>query len=151
MTIAARAMGAVALEKHFTLDRGLKGPDHKASLEPDELKSMVDAIRNIEKAMGDGVKRPAISEKSNIDIARKSIVANKEIKKGQIFSENNITTKRPGTGTSPMEWDFIIGKVAKRDYKIDDFCIPYIVKKDDLDILLKKNDAIDKPPEHMYT
>ena len=119
--IAAVAMGATIIEKHFTLDKKMEGPDHKASLEPDELKSMVDAIRNIEKAMGDGVKRPAISEKSNIDIARKSIVANKEIKKGQIFSENNITTKRPGTGTSPMEWDFIIGKVAKRDYKIDDF------------------------------
>ena len=118
--IAAVAMGATIIEKHFTLDKKMEGPDHKASLEPNELKSMVDAIRNIEEAMGDGIKRPTKSEKPNIDIVRKSIVANKEIKKGEIFSENNLTTKRPGTGLSPMEWDSIIGKVAKRDYQIDD-------------------------------
>ena len=118
--IAAVAMGATIIEKHFTLDKKMEGPDHKASLDPNELKSMVNAIRNIEKAIGDGVKRSTKSEKPNIDIARKSIVAKKEIKKGEIFSENNLTTKRPGTGISPMDWDSIIGKASKRDYQVDD-------------------------------
>ena len=118
--IAAVAMGATIIEKHFTLDKKMEGPDHKASLEPNELKSMVDAIRNIEEAIGDGVKSSTKSEKPNIDIARKSIVAKKEIKKGEIFSENNLTTKRPGTGISPMDWDSIIGKASKRDYQVDD-------------------------------
>ena len=118
--IAAVAMGASIIEKHFTLDKELEGPDHKASLGPNELKSMVDAIRNIEKAMGDGVKSLTKSEEPNIDIARKSIVAKRKIKKGEIFSENNLTTKRPGIGMSPMKWDLVIGKIAKRDYKADD-------------------------------
>ena len=118
--IAAVALGATVIEKHFTLDRTLPGPDHAASLEPHELKEMVNAIRNIEKAMGDGVKKPSTSETKNIPIARKSIVAKKTIKKGDIFTEVNLTVKRPGTGISPMEWDNVIGKVASSDYEMDD-------------------------------
>ena len=118
--IAAAALGASIIEKHFTLDKKMDGPDHKASLEPNELRSMIHAIRNIEKAMGDGVKILTKSEKPNISIARKSIVAKTAIKKGDIFSEKNLTTKRPGTGISPMKWYSIIGKVAKRDYNLDD-------------------------------
>jgi len=118
--IAAVAMGAKVIEKHFTLDRNLEGPDHRASLEPDELKSMVSAIRNIEKALGNGIKKPSKSEKKNIEIARKSIVAKRDIKKGEKFSEENLTVKRPGNGISPMRWDEIIGKVANRDYKEDE-------------------------------
>jgi N,N'-diacetyllegionaminate synthase len=118
--IAAAALGASIIEKHFTLDKKMNGPDHQASLEPNELKSMIDAIRNIEKAMGDGVKILTRSEKPNIGIARKSIVAKTEIKKGDIFSVKNLTTKRPGIGISPMKWDSIIGSVAKRDYNLDD-------------------------------
>ena len=118
--IAAAALGASIIEKHFTLDKKMDGPDHQASLEPNELKSMIDAIRNIEKAMGDGVKILTRSEKPNIGITRKSIVAKTEIKKGDIFSEKNLTTKRPGIGISPMKWDSIIGSVAKRDYNLDD-------------------------------
>ena len=118
--IAAVALGAVIIEKHFTLDRTLPGPDHSASLEPHELTSMVSAIRNIEKAMGDGVKKPSPSEIKNIPIARKSIVAKKRIKKGELFSEDNIIVKRPGTGISPMEWDNYIGKIADREYQGDD-------------------------------
>jgi len=118
--IAAVAMGATIIEKHFTLDKTMDGPDHKASINPAELKAMVSSIRNIEKALGSGIKKPSKSEKPNITIARKSIVASKSIKKGELFSEKNITTKRPGTGISPMEWDSIIDKVAKRDYQIDD-------------------------------
>jgi N,N'-diacetyllegionaminate synthase len=117
--IAAVALGATVIEKHFTLDRTLPGPDHAASLEPEELKSMVAAIRNIEKAMGNGVKKPSPSEIKNIPIARKSIVAKKSIKKGEIFSVSNLMVKRPGTGISPMEWYEVLGKVAKKDYKID--------------------------------
>jgi N,N'-diacetyllegionaminate synthase len=117
--IAAVAMGATVIEKHFTLDRTLPGPDHAASLEPDELKSMVQAIRNIEKALGDGVKQPSPSETKNISIARKSIVAKKPIKKGERFSEDNLTVKRPGTGISPMGWDKIIGKESIKDYSKD--------------------------------
>jgi N,N'-diacetyllegionaminate synthase len=118
--IAAVAMGATVIEKHFTLDRTLPGPDHAASLEPDELKAMVVAIRNTEKAMGEGVKKPSPSEIKNIPIVRKSIVAKRPIKKGERFSEENLTLKRPGTGISPMEWDAYIGKSADREYQIDE-------------------------------
>ena len=118
--IAAAAMGAKIIEKHFTLDREMEGPDHKASLEPFELKSMVEAIRNIEKAMGDGNKRPSNSEKPNIEIARKSIVAIKSIAKGDVFSDKNIAVKRPGNGLSPMKWDSIVGSIAERDYELDE-------------------------------
>ena len=118
--IAAVAMGATVIEKHFTLDRTLPGPDHAASLEPDELKAMVSAINNIEKAMGDGVKKPSPSDTKNIPIARKSIVAKKPIKKGEIFSEENLMAKRPGTGLSPMDWDNVIGMTADKDYSFDD-------------------------------
>ena len=117
---AAVAVGAAVIEKHFTLDRTMPGPDHAASLDPDELKDMVAAIRNIEKAMGDGVKTPSPSEIKNIPIARKSIVAKKIIKKGERFSEENLTVKRPGTGISPMEWDAFLGKSADREYQMDD-------------------------------
>ena len=118
--IAAVAMGATVIEKHFTLDRTLPGPDHAASLEPDELNAMVSAIRNIEKAMGNSEKKPSPSEIKNIPVARKSIVAKQSIKKGEHFSENNITVKRPGTGISPMEWDKVLGKIADIEYQIDD-------------------------------
>lgn len=119
--IAAVALGASIIEKHFTLDRTMDGPDHVASLEPDELKSMVRAIRNIEQAMsGSGIKTPSRSELKNIKIARKSIVAAVDIKKGEVFTEKNITVKRPGNGISPMQWDSIIGQQASRDFKEDD-------------------------------
>ena len=118
--IAAVAMGATIIEKHFTLDKTMDGPDHKSSIDSEELKAMVSSIRNIEKALGSSIKKPSKSEKPNIIMARKSIVASKSIKKGELFTVNNLTTKRPGTGLSPMEWDSIIGKVAKRDYQIDD-------------------------------
>jgi len=120
IAIAAAAMGASIIEKHFTLDRTMSGPDHKASLEPDELKQMVLSIRNVESSIGDGIKRPSKSEMKNIDAARKSIVAKIPIKKGEIFSENNICIKRPGTGISPMNWENIIGAKAQNDYKEDD-------------------------------
>ena len=118
--IAAVAMGAKIIEKHFTLDKNMKGPDHKASLEPDELKQMVDSIRNIEKALGSGTKRPAESEKKNIAIARKSIVAKTQIKKGELLTTENITTKRPGDGISPMRWNEVIGTCAIRDFDEDE-------------------------------
>ncbi len=118
--IAAVAMGACVIEKHFTLDKMMEGPDHKASLEPDELKTMIAAIRNIEKALGDGIKKPSKSEFKNIPIARKSIVASRPIQKGEILSVENITAKRPGNGISPMRWDEIIGTVALKDYKEDE-------------------------------
>lgn len=118
--IAAVALGAEIIEKHFTLDKTMEGPDHKASLEPDELKTMVIAIRNIEMAIGDAEKRPTISEKDNIAIVRKSIVARRCIEAGEIFSDDNITTKRPGTGISPMLWDRVIGTAAKRKYEEDE-------------------------------
>jgi len=118
--IAAVALGAVVIEKHFTLDRTLPGPDHAASLEPNELKEMVTTIRNIEKAMGDGIKKPSPSETKNISVARKSIVAKMPIKKGELFTEENLTVKRPGIGISPMEWDAVIGKAASSDYEMDD-------------------------------
>ena len=118
--IAAVAMGATVIEKHFTLNKTLPGPDHAASLEPDELKKMISAIRNIEKAMGDGVKKPSPSEIKNMPIARKSIVAKKAINRGEKFSEENLTVKRPGTGISPVKWDTYIGEIADRDYVGDD-------------------------------
>jgi len=118
--IAAVTLGATVIEKHFTLDRNMEGPDHKASLEPDELKAIVKAIRNIEKTLGNGIKKPSPSELKNRPIARKSIVAARDIKKDEIFTEENITAKRPGIGISPMEWNNIIGKIAKRDFRADE-------------------------------
>ncbi len=118
--IAAVAMGASVIEKHFTLDRNLPGPDHRASLEPSELTSMVSAIRNIEKALGAGIKKPSPSELKNKPIARKSIVAALPINKGDTFTELNITVKRPGTGITPMRWDEIIGRKATKSYQRDE-------------------------------
>lgn len=118
--IAAVALGAKVIEKHFTLDKTMEGPDHKASLEPDELKAMIKAIRNIEVALGSSIKKPTKSELKNRDIARKSIVAKQNIKKGEVLTEENITVKRPGNGISPMRWDEIIGTIAQRDYKEDE-------------------------------
>ena len=118
--IAAVALGASCIEKHFTLDKAMEGPDHKASLEPQELKAMVQAIRNIEKALGSSVKKPSKSEKPNMGIARKSIVANCTIQKGEKFSEDNLAVKRPGNGISPMQWDEIIGTVSQKDYEVDE-------------------------------
>lgn len=118
--IAAVALGARVIEKHFTLDKTMEGPDHKASLEPDELKAMVDAIRNIEQALGDGHKHVSPSERKNMDIARKSIVAARDIRKGEVLTEENITTKRPGNGISPMRWDSVIGTTAIRDFGYDE-------------------------------
>jgi N,N'-diacetyllegionaminate synthase len=118
--IAAVALGATVIEKHFTLDRSLPGPDHRASLEPDELKAMVSGIRNIEKAMGDGVKRPGPSELKNKPIARKSLVAACPIQAGEPFTEANLMAKRPGTGISPMRWDEVIGRQAPRDFAPDE-------------------------------
>ena len=120
VAIAAAALGATVIEKHFTLDRNLPGPDHKASLEPHELKAMVNAIRNIEVALGDGIKQPSCSELINKPIARKSIVARREINVGELFSEDNLAAKRPGTGISPMFWDEIIGKIARRNFAVDE-------------------------------
>ncbi len=118
--IAAVSMGATVIEKHFTLDKNMEGPDHKASLEPDELKQMVQSIRNVEAAFGNGIKQPSKAEKKNIAIARKSIVAKCEIKKGQTFTEENLTTKRPGNGISPMKWNDVLEKVAKKDFSVDE-------------------------------
>jgi len=118
--IAAVAIGATVIEKHFTLDRNLPGPDHRASLEPDELAAMISAIRNIEKALGTGIKKPSPSELRNIPVARKSIVAAAPIKKGETFTEMNITVKRPGTGITPMRWDEMIGRKAAKPYRKDE-------------------------------
>ena len=118
--IAAVAMGATVIEKHFTLDKNMEGPDHKASLNPSELQQMVMAIRNIEQAIGNGLKEPSSSEMANKGVARKSIVASRSIKQGEVFSEENLTTKRPGTGISPMKWYEVIGKVAPRDFFEDE-------------------------------
>jgi N,N'-diacetyllegionaminate synthase len=120
VAIAAVALGASVIEKHFTLDRNLPGPDHKASLEPIELKAMVAAIRNIEIALGDGIKRLTPSETKNKPVARQSLVASQAIKAGEVFSTQNITTKRPGTGISPMRWDEIIGRISPRDFSADE-------------------------------
>lgn len=121
--IAAVALGARVIEKHFTLNRNMTGPDHKASLEPDELKQMIIAVRNVEMAMGSGIKRPSLSEKKNIVVARKSIVAARYIHAGEVFTEENIAVKRPGNGISPMMWDIIIGKKAARSFKEDEFIV----------------------------
>ena len=118
--IAAVAMGAKCIEKHFTLDRNMNGPDHKASLEPNQLKEMVLAIRNIEKALGTSIKQPSKSEISNINLVRKSIVAKIQIKKGELFTDKNLIVKRPGYGISPIMWDEIIGTKSKKDYKKDE-------------------------------
>lgn len=118
--IAAVAMGATIIEKHFTLDKTMEGPDHRASLEPDELAQMVTSIRNIEKAKGNGAKTPAQSEIKNIEIARKSIVAKTSIKKGDELTEENLTTKRPGNGISPMKWFEVLGTKAVRDFEEDE-------------------------------
>jgi N,N'-diacetyllegionaminate synthase len=116
IAIAAAALGATIIEKHFTLSRNMEGPDHKASLEPTELKQMVESIRNIEKALGDGIKKSTPGELKNINLIRKSIVAKSAIKKGDLFNDENLTSKRPSDGISPMQWDQIIGKIADRDY-----------------------------------
>lgn len=121
--IAAVTLGAKIIEKHFTLDRTMFGPDHKASLEPSELKTMILAIRNIERALGSEIKQPTAREKEISAIARKSIVAKQDIKKGEFFTEENLTVKRPGTGLSPMKWDRVIGKKAKTDFKRDDLIV----------------------------
>lgn len=121
--IAAVALGATVIEKHFTLDRNLPGPDHKASLEPNELKAMVASIRHIEQALGDGVKKVTDSEKGNISVARKSIVASCSIRKGEVLSEDNLTVKRPGTGLSPMLWEQVIGTKAVKDYEEEDLIV----------------------------
>lgn len=119
--IAAVALGAKVIEKHFTLDKQMEGPDHRASLEPNELKAMVQGIRNIEEAVsGSGIKEPSDSEKKNIAIARKSIVAAKDIVKGEVLTDENITTKRPGSGLSPMLWDEVVGRKATKDFKEDE-------------------------------
>jgi N,N'-diacetyllegionaminate synthase len=120
VAIAAVALGALVIEKHFTLDRNLPGPDHKASLEPEELKAMVAAIRNIERALGDGVKRLTASETKNKPLARKSLVASRAINAGETFSAENVVAKRPGTGISPMRWDEVMGRKAPRDFEADD-------------------------------
>lgn len=121
--IAAVAMGASVIEKHFTLDKNMDGPDHKASLEPEELKTMVVCIRNIENALGNGKKSPSKSEQKNIIIARKSIVANCDIKKGEILTKEKLYIKRPGNGISPMEWYKVIGNKAVKDFKKDELII----------------------------
>jgi N,N'-diacetyllegionaminate synthase len=121
--IAAVAMGASVIEKHFTLDKNMEGPDHKASLEPDEFAAMVRAIRNIEKALGTGEKKPSPSEIKNMDIVRKSIVAARDISKGEIFTEDNITVKRPGNGISPMKWFEVLGTTSVKDFIEDELVV----------------------------
>ena len=123
ISLAAVALGASVIEKHFTLDKSFPGPDHKASLEPDELRELVVAIRNIEVSLGDGIKKVMPSEIPNIDITRKSLVAKTQIHKGDFYTEENVTAKRPGTGVSPMFWDQFLGKKASRAYKMDDLII----------------------------
>lgn len=118
--VAAVALGATVIEKHLTLDRSLPGADHKASLEPKEFNAMVHAIRNIEHALGDGIKRPSPSEASNKIVARKSLVAAKLIRAGEQFTSENVTTKRPGTGISPMRWDEVNGEIAKQNFEPDE-------------------------------
>ena len=118
--IGAAALGAQVLEKHFTLDKKLEGPDHRASLEPEELKAMIKAVRNIEQALGDGAKKPTPSERGNRAVARKSIVAKLSIQKGEVFTEENVTVKRPGSGISPMRWYEVLGRAAERDFTEDE-------------------------------
>ena len=121
--IAAAALGASVIEKHFTLDKKMEGPDHKASLEPEELKEMVVSIRNIEKALGSSEKKPSPSEKKNIGIARKSIVAKRNIAQGEKLTEENLSVKRPGDGISPMRWYEIIGTFAVKNFKEDELIV----------------------------
>lgn len=121
VTVASVALGASVVEKHFTLSRSLPGPDHAASLEPEELKRLVREVRNVSLALGDGIKTVSQSEKKNKEVARKSIVAAREIRRGEVFSPDNIGVKRPGGGLSPMLWDEIIGKVASRDFQTDEY------------------------------
>lgn len=118
--IAAVALGAEVIEKHFTLDRKMEGPDHKASLEPYELSRMVEAIRNVERSLGNGIKTPSPSESKNKNIGRKSIVARVAIKKGDVFTESNLTVKRPGFGVSPMRWESVLGRISERNYDVDE-------------------------------
>jgi len=118
--IAAVALGAKVIEKHFTLDTKMEGPDHKASLEPSELRQMVVSIRNVERVMGDGIKRPSPSEMKNIRVARKSIVARENILQGEVFSEKNLCVKRPGNGLSPSRWDEVMGQSSIRNFKADE-------------------------------
>lgn len=120
VSLAAAAMGATVIEKHFTLDKNMEGPDHKASLDPDELKALVSGIRNIEKALGTGRKKVSPAEEKNMAIARKSLIAKTNISKGEVFTEENITTKRPGNGISPMKWYEVLGTVATKDYEEDE-------------------------------
>ena len=120
VAVAAVALGATVIEKHFTLDRNLPGPDHQASLEPAELIQMVAAIRNIEQSLGDGIKRPTPSELKNRPVVRKAIVAARAIRAGERFTDGNLTVKRPGTGLSPMLWDEVLLRNAVRDFRIDD-------------------------------
>ena len=120
VSIAAVAIGATIIEKHFTLDRSMKGPDHAASLEPHELKQMIFSIRNIEKSLGDGEKKPSKSEELNIGVVRKSVIASKSIKAGENFTIDNLGVKRPGTGISPMQWDELLGLQASKDFKVDE-------------------------------
>jgi sialic acid synthase SpsE len=117
-------MGATVIEKHFTLDSGLPGPDHRASIEPDQLKAMVSSIRNIELALGDGIKIPKPVEEKNKLVARKSLVAVRPIRAGELFSSDNVAAKRPGTGLSPMCWDSVIGTTARRDFAEDELLEP---------------------------
>lgn len=119
VAIAAAAIGAQVIEKHFTLDRNMRGPDHRASLTPNELKTMVRVVRNIEKALGNGIKRPSPSEFKNRLVARKGIVASRDIKRGEIFTEENITVKRPERGIGAMQWERVLGKIAKKNFKYD--------------------------------
>ena len=121
--IAAVALGATVIEKHLTLDCDLPGPDHKASLEPQDFKAMVSAIRNIQSAMGDGVKRPSLSETKNKSAIRKSLVAAKQIRAGEKFTADNVGVKRPGDGISPMRWDEVIGKHAVKDFSVDELIV----------------------------
>lgn len=123
LPIAAAAMGTSVIEKHFTLDKDMTGPDHKASLEPDELKEMVRAIRKTEKMLGDGLKKISPSEIKNIKVARKSIIAVRPIKKGEVFTNENLSVKRPGTGLNPMKWDMVIGSIAKKDFIVDELIV----------------------------
>jgi N,N'-diacetyllegionaminate synthase len=123
-SVLSVALGARIIEKHFTMDRNLPGPDHRASLEPNELKSMVTAIRNIENAMGTGIKKPSPSEVKNMAVARKSIVAAKPIAKGELFTQENLTVKRPGTGISPVRWDELLKMKASRDFAADELIYP---------------------------
>lgn len=118
--VAAVALGATVIEKHLTLDRTLPGPDHVASLEPGEFKAMVSAIRNIETALGDGIKRPTASEAPNVAVARKSICAARDIRRGEVFGADNLTVKRPGNGLSPMQWNDVVGRTAGRDFSADE-------------------------------